>query len=162
MAAVVLLLCAVAYANTLRNGFVYDDNAIVAGNPLIRSLENLPRIFSTGYWGAENTDAGLYRPLVIATYAFDHALWGYRPAGFHAVNIALHALVSVLGYFLLLALLKRPVARRRRRVHLCRPSGPRRSGIRDRGARRDPERGLHPSPPCSSTSDTSNPAGVAA
>lgn len=48
VAAVVLLLCAAAYANTLRNGFVYDDNAIVAGNPLIRSLENLPRIFSTG------------------------------------------------------------------------------------------------------------------
>jgi tetratricopeptide (TPR) repeat protein len=109
VAAVVLLLCAAAYANTLQNGFVYDDNAIVAGNPLIRSLENLPRIFRTGYWGAENTDAGLYRPVVIATYAFDHALWGYRPSCFHAVNIALHGLVSVLGYLLLLVLLKRPV-----------------------------------------------------
>ncbi len=110
VAAIILLLCAAAYANTLRNGFVYDDNAIVAGNPLIRSIENLPRIFSTGYWGAENADAGLYRPVVIATYAFDHALWGYRPACFHAVNIALHAVVSLLAYALLLALIKRRAA----------------------------------------------------
>ena len=35
------------YANTLGNGFVYDDNFQVLGNPWIRDARFLPNIFSS-------------------------------------------------------------------------------------------------------------------
>jgi tetratricopeptide (TPR) repeat protein len=104
---IIAALSVVAYANATRNGFVYDDNVIVAYNPLVKSLRHLPKIFTTGYWGAENTDSGLYRPLTVATYCVDYAVWGRNAFAFHVVNIFLHAGVSVLCYLTVLGILGR-------------------------------------------------------
>lgn len=113
-----LLLAAVAilpYANAIRSDFVLDDNNIVAGNPLIRSVANVPQIFRTDYWGggaatAAAVDPGLYRPLTVSSYAIDYQLWQLNPAGYHAVNVLLNALASLALFFLALELLSSPIA----------------------------------------------------
>ena len=107
-----VLLALLLYARTAAYPFLFDDTAIVAGNRLVESLSNLPEIFRSSYW--EGTvlggAGGLYRPLTIAMYAVEHAIYGENPAGYHVVNILLHALVTVLVYRLFAELAERRTA----------------------------------------------------
>ncbi|OYT72867.1 MAG: hypothetical protein CFK52_03435 [Chloracidobacterium sp. CP2_5A] len=84
-------LAALTYANTLANGFAYDDSPIIVNNPTIRSLANAPGLFLSGYWDHRQAGLSNYRPLLAVTLAADYALWGLRPAGYHLTNIMLHA-----------------------------------------------------------------------
>ncbi|MBI4522543.1 MAG: tetratricopeptide repeat protein [Deltaproteobacteria bacterium] len=97
-------LCVLAFSNTFDNKFVFDDKAVVQTNDLIRSLHNIPRIFSLGYWtssrelvpGVHRGD--LYRPFTIMTYALNYAVGGLNPFGYHLVNILLQLAVSVVFF----------------------------------------------------------------
>ncbi|HWP64864.1 MAG TPA: tetratricopeptide repeat protein [Candidatus Limnocylindria bacterium] len=82
-AALVVGLVAALYGNTLPNDFVWDDRLVaLAPPPLSRLL-------------VERTGA-YYRPLVMLSFHADRALWGARPAGYHATNLFAHAAVAVL------------------------------------------------------------------
>jgi Flp pilus assembly protein TadD len=95
-------LAAAVFANTLGAGFTLDDVEIVRENPATRSLANLPRLFATDYWDAwEYADHTLYRPVTVATYALQHAVHGTDPAGYHLINVLLHALATGLLFLLL-------------------------------------------------------------
>ncbi len=100
----IFLMAVLAYVPTLRNGFVFDDHFMIEENPSIRSLRQLPRILTTEYWGTATGDAriagksNLYRPLVIVSLALNYAVGGLDPLGYHAVNILLHAGVSLAVY----------------------------------------------------------------
>jgi protein O-mannosyl-transferase len=100
-----------AYANTIPGKFVFDDTVIVQGNPSIQGLGagNLREIFGGHYWRSVESQGGLYRPIVILTYALNYALGGEDPAGYHLVNILLHAANAVLVWLLLQELFARPV-----------------------------------------------------
>jgi hypothetical protein len=90
-----VLFSILIYLNSAGNGFVLDDKPIIQDNPLIRTLQNVPILFVSDYWG-HLTPSGLYRPLVMVSYAVDHFVGGLNPAGYHLGNIALHALNSLL------------------------------------------------------------------
>jgi Flp pilus assembly protein TadD len=90
-----LAFLAVAYAGALSAEFVWDDIPLIEENPRIRSLSNIPSFFTEDYWEGEYP-SGLYRPLALAAHAVEFAVFGTRPAGYHAVNIALHALNALL------------------------------------------------------------------
>lgn len=100
---VVIGLCAVAYANSLGNGFVYDDVAIILDNPAVaESLDGhaVPwyEAWRRPYWPETNTRSHidvLYRPFVVQTYAWDMRLLGPSGWWFHLVNVALHAAAAV-------------------------------------------------------------------
>jgi tetratricopeptide (TPR) repeat protein len=94
----IFVIAVAAYASTLGGGFTLDDVLIVNQNPLIRDLGNVGAIFTTDYWGYSErfSDRGLYRPLTILSYAVNRAVLGDAPAGYHAVNVLLHAAASVL------------------------------------------------------------------
>ena len=101
---VVLLLAVLTtlvYLNSLQNEFVFDDIGLVVKNSGIRDLRNLPKIL-----GAYGHLA--YRPLRTASYAIDYFFFGLNPAGFRAINIALHVLNGTLVFFLFRALLRSP------------------------------------------------------
>jgi hypothetical protein len=92
---------ALVYRNTLPGQFIYDDHAIVAKNPLIRDLNNIPLIFGTSYWGThiglpKELKGGLYRPLTVITFALNYWAGGLNPCGYHLVNLVLHIGVSIL------------------------------------------------------------------
>ncbi|NQU95956.1 MAG: glycosyltransferase family 39 protein [Candidatus Omnitrophica bacterium] len=102
---VILLIGVVAiiYANSFGGPFLFDDNALVKNNTLIRTLSNIPKFFKTDIW-AYNVDAkpisNSYRPIQVVTYAIDFFLYGNDPKGFHFTNILVH-LFNVLLVFLL-------------------------------------------------------------
>lgn len=88
---IVLLAIAVAFTS-LGNTYAYDDGFIVATNTRIRSLHQIPHLFSDSYWGADS-DAGGYRPLTLAMFAVEWVVGGERPIAFHIANIVLYALL---------------------------------------------------------------------
>lgn len=82
------------YANSLFNGFVFDDLITVRDNPIVREPRFLLYAFTTDYWRGTSSDL-LYRPLTVFSYGIDNLVHGMRPLGFHLVNVLLHALVSL-------------------------------------------------------------------
>ncbi len=97
-AAVAALL---VYANSLTNGFAFDDLWIVRDRQLLHDIGRLWEIITAKYWPI-TFHAGLYRPLTLLSFAVDWAVWNGHPFGFHLANVLLHALVSALVVALLL------------------------------------------------------------
>jgi len=92
---------ALPYLNTLRNGFVSDDEMQVLHNPYIRNFHHWVRIFTTpvaSYVGVRAPN--YYRPLMNVGYLLCYQVFGPHPFGFHLVNIVLHGAV-VCAVFLL-------------------------------------------------------------
>jgi len=104
-AAVVALLAAAVYANSLSNGFARDDLTVVEGRELVRE-GRVGDAFRAPWWpGPEVPGAGLYRPLSLASFAVQWGTFRGAPVGFHAVSVALHAAVSVALFGILLIFL---------------------------------------------------------
>lgn len=91
------------YANSIPNGFAYDDAAIVLKNERVHGLRRLPEIWTHPYWpGTAGRESGLYRPVTSTLHALDWTLWRGRPQGFHLTNALAHAAATVLLLWLLL------------------------------------------------------------
>jgi tetratricopeptide (TPR) repeat protein len=97
------LLAVLVYANSLANGFAYDDVWIIQHRDLVHGFGRLPELLTTDYW-PDRFGSGLFRPLTLLTFAIDWWLWGGDPFGFHLVNILLHAAVAAVLTALLLRL----------------------------------------------------------
>jgi protein O-mannosyl-transferase len=82
------VLGGLVYLNALHNPFVYDDYHTVVENRSILELTDLPTIVL----------GAVTRPIVNFSYAFDRAIWGPLPFGFHLTNVILH-MVNVLLLF---------------------------------------------------------------
>src|SRR5207253_10851696 len=98
-----ILLIAVAvflsYAPALRDGFVWDDTALILRDPLIRSWRLIPEGFNH-FLFTDATASDFYRPIQRVTYTLDYAAFAFRPLGYHLINILCH-LVAALALFLL-------------------------------------------------------------
>jgi protein O-mannosyl-transferase len=94
------LAATVVYLNALGNDFVLDDIRLIRDNVRIRSLANIPHFFVSSYWEIAGPQA-LYRPLVLVSYAANYAISGLSSSSYAAVNIALHAAVSLLLFALI-------------------------------------------------------------
>ncbi|MCC7291218.1 MAG: tetratricopeptide repeat protein [Phycisphaerales bacterium] len=97
-ALIALAACAV-YANSLSNGFTYDDVPMVVRNEHL--AESVPwwQPWVEPYWPGSNEGDVidlLYRPLTVQTYGWQRRLLGLDPLSFHAVNVLLHAVVSLM------------------------------------------------------------------
>jgi tetratricopeptide (TPR) repeat protein len=97
----VLVLSGTAYANSLGNGFAYDDNQILVQNPVV-TQGDWARALSSPYQPDALEGAGLYRPLTSLSFALEWKLFGGRPLGFHLANVLIHALVGLMVFAFLL------------------------------------------------------------
>lgn len=86
-------LALACYANTLGNGFVFDDSAYLASEA-VRALA-LSELFGSSWLGLE-----LYRPLTLLSLGLDFQLFGEAPWGYHLTNVLLHSVNSLLLYAL--------------------------------------------------------------
>jgi protein O-mannosyl-transferase len=93
--ALLVLLTLAAYLPALRAGFIWDDNAYVTENPLLTAPDGLARIWFSAHQQSQ------YFPLVYTTLRWERMLWGLHPAGYHAVNLALHVLNALLVWAVL-------------------------------------------------------------
>lgn len=103
-AGLALLAFAIAlYARTLRYEFVnWDDPYYVIDNSWIRglSLDHLRAIFT------RRVEGGIL-PVHLLSYAFDHALWGLDPFGYHLHSVLLNAANGVLAFWVIARLTSR-------------------------------------------------------
>ncbi|HKQ04988.1 MAG TPA: tetratricopeptide repeat protein [Blastocatellia bacterium] len=101
-----------AFANTLANGFAYDDTTQILRNDQIRSFANLPTALTKEVWfwrvkqdQDPNKDAGpttpYYRPLFTVYLMVGWALFGTWAPGWHLINVLMH-LLAVSFLFLIL------------------------------------------------------------
>ncbi len=93
--ALLVALVACVYWPTLENGFVWDDDAYVQNNLSLRTPEGLGKIW------LELGATPQYYPLVHTSFWVEYHAWQLDPRGYHAVNLALHALAAVLLWRLL-------------------------------------------------------------
>jgi len=93
-AAVIVLLTVVTYLPSLHGGFVFDDPAFTTENRMIKASDGLYRFWFT-------TEAADYYPLTSSLWWAEWRLWGNNPAGYHAVNVLLHAVNAVLVWMIL-------------------------------------------------------------
>ena len=101
-----ICVAAIAYSNSFSGPFLFDNNQIILQDTRIHSVtaDHLQRILSQPYW--ETLMAGLYRPLATFSYLLNYALLGNgeNPAGYHWLNLLLHAANIALVYALGLAI----------------------------------------------------------
>jgi tetratricopeptide (TPR) repeat protein len=110
-AVVVGLLATLVYANSLWNGFAYDDIHIVVDNEAIHSLSTLPDAVGAPYWPTElGRELGLWRPATTGTLGLLYAVGGGSPLAFHIANVLAHAAASVLVVVLCAALMGIPAS----------------------------------------------------
>jgi protein O-mannosyl-transferase len=92
-----LLVAAVvfAYQPVWHAGFIWDDDLYVTHNRLLTAPDGLQRI-----WFSLDSPSQ-YFPLTYTTFRLERALWGLNPAGYHWVNLLLHAANALLVWRLL-------------------------------------------------------------
>jgi len=105
LAVILIVLGVVAcYAPAIRNGFVWDDTALILRDPLIRSWRLIPEGFNH-YLFVDATASDFYRPLQRLTYTVEYAFFTVRPAPYHCTNVLLHSAAAVALFFFAEALL---------------------------------------------------------
>ncbi|MCG3176589.1 MAG: Photosystem I assembly protein Ycf3 [Candidatus Omnitrophica bacterium] len=94
-------IAVLVYANALDGSFHFDDTYTIVQNPVIKEAGDLKRLF----------DQFNARFLTGLTLALNYRLGGLETTGYHAVNVALHAIASALVALLASALMRTPAAR---------------------------------------------------
>ena len=89
-AVVLVVACALAYATSLSNPFLYDDQTAIVKNTTIRTLSPVSVPLSPP---RDTPVAG--RPLVNLSLAFNYAYGGLDVTSYHVTNLALHMLVAL-------------------------------------------------------------------
>ena len=81
--AAIVLATFLVYVNSLGGEFVFDDTVIIQGNTTIQGLDavRVKEIFGGHYWKAVEKQGGLYRPVVMLSYAINYALGGETRRG---------------------------------------------------------------------------------
>lgn len=109
--ALVAMAAVLTFANSLANDFAYDDQLIITNNPAIQTWTTLPGALVAPYWPGEGGgDLGLWRPTTTALLGVQHILSGGAPIAFHAVNVLVHTVASVLVLLVLVQLMTVPAA----------------------------------------------------
>ena len=112
-AALVLVAAVAVHAHTIGFGFTgLDDRDLIVGDrAFLADPANLLRLFGRSYLHVVDPSHVYWRPLVTASYLLDAQWSGERPWGYHATNVVLYAVASVLVLALLRRLgLGRPLA----------------------------------------------------
>jgi Flp pilus assembly protein TadD len=92
--ALIAAVTILAYLPTLRNGFVWDDDAFLTDNKIIKAPDGL-RLF----WLTKEPQD--YWPMTSTTLWCEWRLWGLHAPGYHATNLLLHLAEAALLWAIL-------------------------------------------------------------
>ena len=90
------------YGNTIGGNFVYDDQ-LYNDRQELRNLEHIDDVFTEPYV-AHSPEAGVYRPIVTASFILNYSIFGDSPVSFRIVNIFLNGIVSFLVFLIIFKL----------------------------------------------------------
>jgi tetratricopeptide (TPR) repeat protein/uncharacterized membrane protein YiaA len=87
----------ISYAAAPTIGFVWDDQSLIVGSPLVTRGAPLLDHFQQPFWSATLQSArAFYRPLITLSYAADFRVWHGWAGGFHITNVLLHLACTLL------------------------------------------------------------------
>lgn len=111
---IALLLAAtfIVFANSINNGFVYDDTTQILQNQFIRDLSNAPKALVTEawYWRTEldkdpskeqGPTTAYYRPPFIIYMMLVWQIFQDAAVGWHLLNVLMHVLVVYFAFLIL-------------------------------------------------------------
>ncbi len=93
-AALIAVVVVIAYWPAHHGGFVLDDELLLVHNPMIKAHDGLYR-----YWLTK--EALDYWPITNTTFWLEWRLWGMNTTGYHATNLILHIIDSLLIWLIL-------------------------------------------------------------
>ncbi len=109
LAALFLLVAGyLAYESSFEGIFVFDDEEAILTNPHVRSLSPLTEALKAPRMTTLET-----RPLPSLSLAVNYALGEFEPAGYHAFNLGVHLLATLLLFGLVRRVLRLPALRAR-------------------------------------------------
>ena len=101
----IVALALLAHGQALGHAFTWNDGTNIVANEALSDVANIPSFFVEA-WGQGADDATYrdrnsqyWRPVPMALWTLEAALFGLEPGPFHALNVLLHALSA---FFLLL------------------------------------------------------------
>ncbi|XP_041352058.1 protein O-mannosyl-transferase TMTC3-like [Gigantopelta aegis] len=97
--AVLVVVVAVGYYNSLECGFVFDDMSAVVDNKDLRPSQPFSNLFWNDFWGTpmeKERSHKSYRPLCVLTFRLNYAVSELEPISYHLINVLLHAVVCVM------------------------------------------------------------------
>ncbi len=97
-AALLVLAVFLCYAPALRNGFVWDDTALILRDPLIRSWRLIPEGFNH-FLFIDATASDFYRPIQRLIYTVVYAGFAFNPLPYHLASIIAQALAAIAFFF---------------------------------------------------------------
>lgn len=107
---IIIIVSFGVYANTLLNGFVYDDNDQILRNPWITDVRHIPAILFSPVWSFleafKDVKTNYYRPMMNLIYMAEYHIFGLKPWGWHLVNILFHAANSIMIFLIALILFR--------------------------------------------------------
>jgi hypothetical protein len=103
-AVVIAALALAASANSVVNGFTYDDIYTIVRDPRAHTLSGWWTEFTGTYWSARWGGDG-YRPMTRIMFRLAWAIGDGSPMPFHAMNIVVHLSGSIAVFWLACALL---------------------------------------------------------
>ncbi len=92
--ALIAALLLAAYWPSLGGGFLWDDDAHVVDNAVLRDLAGLVRIWIPGH-------TPQFYPVTFSVFWLEYQLFGLNTLGYDLVNLALHGLNALLAWRLL-------------------------------------------------------------
>lgn len=94
-AGLLIVITFLAYLPAIKAGFIWDDEDLLYGNPLVKG--GLADIwFTTKFYD--------YYPLTLTSLWLEWRLWGMHPMNYHIANILLHSATAVFFWRVLLRL----------------------------------------------------------
>jgi tetratricopeptide (TPR) repeat protein len=94
-------LCLLVFGNSLSGALVWDDHLLVEKNPTIRTLTNIPDLFTTALWSfAFVGSTTYYRPIQATIHALVYQINGSAPFYYHLMNVVLHSIATVFVYLI--------------------------------------------------------------
>jgi len=95
----IAMLCFVVYVNSLWCDFVFDDVSAIKDNKDLRPSSPWSNILKHDFWGTDmrkEHSHKSYRPFTVLSFRLNYMVHQLEPMGYHAINLFLHAIVSLL------------------------------------------------------------------
>jgi protein O-mannosyl-transferase len=93
---ILIVLTIVVYWNSLDGDFVFDDQQIVMQNPLLLNIHTLSDVVRVALG---------WRQLLFFSYGLNFYWSGLHTFGYHAINLLLHVVNTILVYFIIVELI---------------------------------------------------------
>lgn len=105
--ALLVIVTAGAYSNTLDSGFHFDDKRVIWDNPAVFMREiTLDNLYDAAFNSPHRN-----RPVANVTFALNYYFHNLNLPGYHITNIFIHIATGIFLYFLLKATLSLPTLR---------------------------------------------------